>query len=80
MPAIGRRFGVNAIAAYAGAWLMACLIAALHWQGPIYAHVFAWMTPLVGPQLPSLAYALAFVTVWWIIAALLDRRHIHIKI
>jgi predicted acyltransferase len=80
MPAIGRRFGVNAIAAYAGAWLMACLIAALHWHGPIYARGFAWMTPLVGPQLPSLAYALAFVAVWWIIAALLDRRHIHIKI
>ncbi|WP_280153827.1 heparan-alpha-glucosaminide N-acetyltransferase domain-containing protein [Piscinibacter sp. XHJ-5] len=79
-PAIGRRFGVNAIAAYAGSWLMACLLAAWGWQGPIYAHGFAWMTPLAGPQLPSLAYALAFVGVWWAIVALLDQRRIHIKI
>jgi predicted acyltransferase len=80
MPAIGRRFGVNAIGAYAGAWLMACLIAAVRWQGPIYAHGFAWMASLAGPELPSLAYALAFVGIWWIVVVLLDRRRIHIKV
>lgn len=80
VPAIGRRFGVNAIAAYAGSWLMACLLAALHWDRAIRQRLFDWMTPLFGPQASSLAYALAFVGVWWVVCVVLDRRRIHIKI
>jgi predicted acyltransferase len=79
-PAIGRRFGINAIAAYAGSWLMACLLAALHWDRPIQQRLFEWMTPPFAPQLPSLAYALTFVGVWWIACVVLDRRRIHIKL
>jgi predicted acyltransferase len=79
-PALGRSFGVNAIAAYAGSWLMVCALVALHWMQPIYHHGFAWMTPATGPYLPSLAFAAAVVAVWWLIVAALDRRGIHFKV
>ncbi len=79
-PAIGRSFGVNAIAAYAGAWLMVCVLDALHWLAPLYQHGFGWITPWAGPYATSLVYALAFVVFWWVAMRLLDRRHIHFKI
>jgi len=79
-PPIGRSFGVNAIAAYAGSWLMTCLLEGLHWREPIYRYGFAWMMPLVGPYLPSLAFAMTFVAFWWCMARVLDRRHVYVKI
>jgi len=79
-PPIGRSFGVNAIAAYAGSWLMVCVLAGFHLGGPVYRTGFAWMTPSTGPYVPSLAYAIAFVAIWWAIVAVLDRRKIHFKI
>jgi predicted acyltransferase len=80
VPPIGRSFGVNAIAAYAGSWLMVCVLAGLRWMGPIYEHGFAWMTPSTGPHLPSMAFGLAVVAVWWIVVVVLDRRRIHFKV
>ena len=79
-PALGRGFGVNAIAAYAGAWLMVCVLAALGWLAPLYRHGFGWIAALAGPELASLAYAVSFVAVWWVVMRLLDRRHVHLKI
>jgi predicted acyltransferase len=79
-PAWGRAFGVNAIAAYAGSWLMTCVLVGLRWKRPLYEQGFAWMTPLTGPYLPSLAFAVAVVAIWWIVMAVLDRRKVHIKI
>lgn len=80
-PALGRRFGVNAIAAYAGSELMQILLLALGWQKPIYQHLFAgWMTPLFGPRIPSLAFAVVFVAVWWLIVWAMDRRRIYLKL
>lgn len=79
-PPLGRSFGVNAIAAYAGSWLMTCVLVGLHWKRPLYEHAFAWMTPSTGPYVPSLAYALAVVACWWGVVRLLDRRGIHLKI
>jgi predicted acyltransferase len=80
-PALGRRFGVNAIAAYAGAALMVYVLAALDWWQPMYAVGFAgWVTPLADARLPSLMFALVFVTFWWLVVWLLDRRRIYIKI
>ena len=61
-PAVGRRFGVNAIAAYVGAAVMTYVVLALGWMGPLYRYGFAdWMTPRFGAYVPSLAFALAFV-------------------
>lgn len=80
-PAIGRRFGVNAIAAYAGSELMQILLPALGWGAPLYRTLFAgWMTPRFGPFVPSLAYALAFVALWWLIVWAMDRRRVYLKL
>ncbi|HET6805140.1 MAG TPA: heparan-alpha-glucosaminide N-acetyltransferase domain-containing protein [Frateuria sp.] len=80
-PALGRRFGMNAIAAYAGSELMQILLPALGWQEPLYRHLFAgWITPLAGPWVASLAWAVAFVVLWWAIVWIMDRQRIHLKL
>ncbi|QBB72680.1 DUF1624 domain-containing protein [Pseudolysobacter antarcticus] len=79
--AIGRSFGSNAIAAYAGAWLMVCLFELLHVSQPLYRFLFAdWMTPYFGAYLPSLSYAIAITTIWWLLMWCCDRRGWHLKI
>jgi predicted acyltransferase len=80
-PAWGRAFGVNAIAAYGGSALLLYLLMGMGWLEPIYRHAFAdWMTPRFGPYLPSLAFALAFVALWWGVVRWLDARRIYFKI
>lgn len=80
-PALGRSFGVNAIAAYAGSALMVYALAGLGWMEPIYRQGFAdAMTPRFGPTLPSLAFALAFVAFWWAVVRLMDRLGWHLKV
>ena len=80
-PALGRSFGVNAIAAYVGSSAMVVVLAALGWWEPIYRLGFAdWMTPRFGPYLPSLAFALSFVFFWWLVVRLMDQRGWHVKI
>jgi len=80
-PALGRSFGVNAIAAYAGSSLMVYIFSALGWWEPIYRVGFSgWMTPRFGPYPPSLAFALAFVGSWWIVVWWMDRRGWRISI
>ncbi|MEP6939548.1 MAG: heparan-alpha-glucosaminide N-acetyltransferase domain-containing protein [Rudaea sp.] len=80
-PPFGRRFGVNAIAAYAGSELMQILLPAFGWQQPIYDAGFArWITPRAGAYVASLAYALAFAASWWLIVYCLDRARIYIKL
>ena len=55
--------------------------AALGWLAPIYQDGFAdWMAPRFGPYLPSLAYALVFVALWWGIVRWLDARKIYFRI
>jgi predicted acyltransferase len=80
VPALGRSFGVNAIAAYAGAWLMVCVLVALHALEPLYRIGFGWIVPLAGPYVASLAYAVAFTMLWWLVMRGLDRRAIRIRI
>jgi predicted acyltransferase len=79
-PAIGRSFGINAIAAYALAWLVVCALEGLHWGAPLYQAGFGWIVPLLGPQAASLAYAIVFVALFWVGTALLARRGVRIKI
>ena len=76
-PAIGRRFGRNAIVVYAGAWLMAALLEASRWRDALYTHVFGW---LLTPEAGSLAYAVTFALFWWIVALALDRRRAYVTI
>ncbi len=80
-PALGRSFGVNAIAAFAGSAVMVYSLAALGWWEPIYRIGFSeWMAPRFGPTVPSLAFALVFVGFWWLVVKVMDRRGWHVKI
>jgi predicted acyltransferase len=80
-PALGRRFGVNAITAYAGSSAMVLALMASGIWGWLYLHVFdRWITPLAGAQMASLTMALAFVGLWWLPLAWMDRRKIYLKI
>ena len=79
-PPIGRRFGINAIAIYSGAWLAVCVMAYGHLLKPLYLGGFGWMIPYVGMYTPSLAFAIVFVSYWWLVAMILDRRKITIKV
>lgn len=79
-PALGRSFGVNAIAAYAGSELMQIVLPVLG-QDALYQRLFAsWMTPRFGAYVPSLAFAVVFVMVWWLIVGAMDRRGVHLKL
>jgi predicted acyltransferase len=69
----GRAFGLNAIGAYAGAWMCTVGLAATGWMEPLYRTVFGPLGPLAGPQGQSLAFALAFVAVWAVIVWVLDK-------
>lgn len=80
-PAWGRRFGVNAIAAYAGSQIMQVILSGLGWKAPLYQTLFAgWITPLAGPWVASLAWAVSFVFLWWLIVYALDRRGVYFRI
>ena len=79
-PARGRALGSNAITAYAGAWLMTCLLEGTGWGAWLYARGFAWMVPATGPLWPSHLWALAGVLIWWGVARALMRRGLFIKI
>jgi predicted acyltransferase len=80
-PAWGRRFGVNAITAYAGSELMQIALPALRLKGPLFRDGFAqWITPLWGSRMASLAFAIVFVALWWLIVWVLDRRRCYLKI
>lgn len=77
---LGRAFGLNAIGAYAGAWMCTVLLEGFGWMAPLYRTVFGPLAPLVGPFGQSLAFALAFVAVWAAIVWALDRRGWYWKI
>ena len=76
----GRAFGLNAIGAYAGAWMCTVLLVGLGWMDPLYTTVFGPLGPLIGPYGQSLAFAIAFVAVWAVIVWALDRRRLYWKI
>jgi predicted acyltransferase len=76
-PPLGRRFGVNAIAIYAGAWVLECVGAATGMNPSIAA---AFVKIFTDPYAASLAYALAFATFWWLVAWTLDRRGVRLRI
>jgi predicted acyltransferase len=80
-------FGVNAIALYVGAGIMAELLGVIKVSGPnetkiplgswIYENLFAsWASPINA----SLAFAIAFVLVWLGLMWILYRRQVFIKV
>lgn len=79
-PAWGRRFGVNAIAAYAGSEVMQVLLPTWGWQDALYQPLANLIGPVVGLKAASLTFAIGFVLLWWIIIRLMDKRHWYLKI
>lgn len=77
---VGRSFGVNAIAAYAGSWVMVILLAGLGWMAPLYEGGFGWIARAWGPMNASLAFAVCFVLLWAAAVRVLDHRGIYIKV
>lgn len=60
VPPVGVSFGVNAIFAYAGSWVLTCILTATGSLDRLYVGAFsAWLTPLWGPYMSSMAFALA---------------------
>ena len=80
-PALGRRFGVNAITAYGGSGVMVlAMLGSGSWDW-LYTHVFdRWITPLASAEVASVAMAVVFVAVWWLPMWWLDRKRIYLKI
>ncbi len=80
-PPLGRRFGTNALLAYAGSECLQVVLPGMGWQAPLYQNLVArWITPAAGPCMASLVWALVFVALWWLIVRKLDRRHLHLKL
>lgn len=74
-PDLGRCLGINAIAAYAGAWLATCLLEGSGAMAPLYDALFrAPLTPLMGPFLPSLLFAAVFTGLFWLAMHGFERR------
>ena len=68
LPAIGSSFGVNAIAAYAGSWFVACIMIALGWDKSIYQNVFVQLfSTITSPEFISFLYALTFTLLFGVL-------------
>lgn len=84
-PPIGRRFGINAITAYAGSMLMVCVLGGVLVQGRslqagLYEQGFGWMQPRLGAAAASHAWALGQVVFWWLVLRWMDARRLRISI
>jgi predicted acyltransferase len=73
-PALGRSLGVNAIAAYAAAWVAICVLAGSGALAPLYAALFAAPLASLPPWVPSAAFAFAFSGVFWLTMRVFDAK------
>lgn len=80
-PAWGRSFGLNAITAYAGSGVLyLALVACGAWDGIYRAGFAGWMAPWFGAPAASLAFALAYVALWWLVVRAMRARGWFLKI
>lgn len=79
-PPFGRRFGRNAITAYAGSEVMQVLLVATGLQVACYGPLRDAITPWAGPYVASLAFAILFVVFWWVVVWIMDRRGWYLRI
>ncbi|MBC3874847.1 acyltransferase family protein [Undibacterium flavidum] len=74
-PAFGLSFGVNAIAAYGGSWMVTCLLAASGLMELIYPKWFTHsLTPVVGAYMSSFLFALLFTGMFAVLMFFLRKR------
>ena len=73
-PPIARSLGINAITAYAAAWIGTCLLEGSGAMRPLYHSVFvATFGPPLAPWVPSLMFAVAFTAFFWLLIAWMTR-------
>jgi predicted acyltransferase len=73
--------GINAITAYAGSWVMACVLERFGVFGAIYRGVLQpTIGPLLGDKAASLVFAIAFVALWWLLMWAMAKRGIRISV
>jgi predicted acyltransferase len=80
VPPYGRRFGVNAITAYAGGILTVCLLDGTPLHRWLYAHAFDTIAATLGPRPASHLYAAVQVLFWWLVVCWMDKRRIRVSI
>ena len=68
---LGRSMGINAITAYAGSWLMACVFERLGVFATAYAQAAALLD---AGKLASLAVAVVFVAFWWLLMWAMEKQ------
>ena len=74
-PALGISFGVNAIAAYAGAWVATCVLAATGAMELIYGGFFKpLIAPALGNEFASFCFAVSFTSVFGVLMWVLRRK------
>ncbi len=74
-PALGISFGVNAIAAYAGAWIATCVLAATGAMELIYGGFFKpLIAPSLGNEFASFCFAASFTSVFGVLMWVLRRK------
>lgn len=74
-PPFGRSMGSNAIVAYAGSWVMACLLERFGVSNALYRGLLQpAIAPVWGDKAASLVFALAFVGFWCLLTWAMRRR------
>ena len=80
-PALGRSFGVNAIAAYAGSWVGICLLYGTHTFQPIYHLLFELpFATSVSPEFASFLFSFTFTAVFAVAMKVMAVRGLRIVI
>jgi predicted acyltransferase len=68
---LGRSLGINAITAYAGSWLMACVFE----KFDIFKAAYTQAAALLGDgNLASLSVAVVFVSLWWLLMWAMEKK------
>ena len=74
-PPFGRSMGINAIVAYAGSWVMACLLERSALSNALYRGLLQpAIAPVWGDKAASLAFALAYVGFWCLLMWAMQRK------
>lgn len=74
-PAVGKSFGINAIAAYAGSWIGICILYGTGLFDVIYQRgVAPLFATSVSPEFASLMFSIGFTSVFAVIVKIMERR------
>ncbi len=75
-----RVFGMNSLFLYCVAWVMSSLMGLPVAGCGLCPRIFSFFEPLLGAALASLVYSLIFVAIVWLVAKLMDKLKIYVKL